>query len=126
MQELTRINRNVYTDVLPHDSEFDAVVCAGDFHAVAIATLVASQADKPLIAVCMEYHDCTVQHAVIYGTIKPGLRYLYVDDLFAFGRSLSTVFRYFRQCGDDLKGYEPAQIVATYEATSRDYRTVSQ
>jgi phosphoribosylpyrophosphate synthetase len=119
MPGLTKITNNAFDDIVGHGhrDEFDAIVCAGDMHGVAIASAIAAQIDKPLMIVCTQQHDCCVSHIVMIGEVSPTMRFLYVDDMFAFGASLKHAFGYMNQSA-------PAKIVATYEAMTRTYAKV--
>jgi orotate phosphoribosyltransferase-like protein len=102
-------------DLRSHWDEFDAVVCAGDFHGVAMAAVVAAVLDKPLMIVCRDPRN-TVSLIVPVGALDfHRMRYLYVDDAFTFGESLAKVFAYLDSSGT------PAPVVATYEVTTRTY-----
>ena len=126
MNPLTKVASDMMDDLLPHVSEFDAIVCGGDFHGLAIAAILSASLAKPLIAVCRRTdHGCVIQHSVCYGDIDPKMRFLYVDDFFTMGRTLATVFEYMNQTQGYLPGYPPANIVAAYEATTREYRKVN-
>jgi orotate phosphoribosyltransferase len=114
---LTEITRQAETDIVKHNDEFDAIVCAGDMHGVAIASGIATLMGKPLMIVCTQAHDCCVSHIVMIGDALPTMRFLYVDDMFAFGHSLKHVFDYMNQSA-------PCAITATYEASTRTYAKV--
>lgn len=114
---LTRIQLRARRDLLAHADEFDAIVTAGDMHGISIGALVAAELDKPLMIVCTSQHECVVSHIVTIGDVTPDMRYLYVDDFFAFGHSLQHVFTYMNQS-------DHAPIVATYEACKYQYRRI--
>lgn len=117
------------TDLTPHAETFDAIVCGGDHHGIAVAAVIASRLDKPLMIVCMSRHNCVVSHITCIGETLPSHRLLYVDDWFSMGATKRFVqralrrrhhpFRYFAQSG------EPVPIVATYAATTREYREIT-
>jgi hypothetical protein len=118
---LTAASITALADLTPHAGEFDAILCGGDYHGIALAAIVASGLDKPLMAVCQDEHNCCVQHTVCYGDVTPTMRWLYVDDFFGYGRTLATVFRYMNQVRQYKPDYPAANIVATYEVTPRAY-----
>jgi adenine/guanine phosphoribosyltransferase-like PRPP-binding protein len=118
MATLSEIRQTALDDLSPHDEEFDAIVCAGDMHGVAIAANVASAFGVPLMIVCTQAHDCCVSHIVMIGDVTPTMRFLYVDDMFAFGASKRHVFDYMNQSA-------PCAIVGTYEAMTRAYSEVT-
>lgn len=112
---LTEALWNAAGDLDPHRDEFDAVVCAGDFHGTALAAVIAAAFDKPLMIVCRDPRN-TVSLIVPIGDVDfHRTRFLYVDDAFTFGKSLREVFDYMDSCG------EPAPVVATYEVTTRKF-----
>jgi len=118
---------NAMADLAEHRDEFDAILTGGDFHGLALGAIIAAAFDKPMMSVCQQNdHGCTVQHTVCYGDVTPGMRWLYVDDFFGFGRTLSTVFTYMNQVQQHVPGYPPANIVATYEATPRKYELLGE
>lgn len=121
---LTQTAVDMHDDVIKHIDEFDAIVCGGDFHGLILGGLLSADTGKPLIAVCSDHHTCTVQHSVTYGDIDPRMRFLYVDDFFTMGRTLATVFEYMNQTCKYVPDYPKANIVATYEATTREYKTL--
>lgn len=100
--------------LLDHVAEFDAIVCAGDMHGIALASIASAYLWKPLMIVCTGNHDCVVSHIVMIGDIHPEMRFLYVDDMFAFGASKNHVFTYMNQSTH-------SNIVATYEHSTREY-----
>lgn len=104
-------------DLLPHIREFDAIVSAGDFHGMALGSVAAAALWKPLMLVCAKSHDDVVSHIVCIGDIHPEMRFLYLDDFFAFGASLAHVMAYMNQS-------KKANIVATYEYVTRDYQVI--
>ena len=119
-------------DLQPHLGEFNAVVCGGDHHGIGVASVIAAVYDLPLMIVCMERHRCVVSHITCIGEARPDMRYLYVDDWFNMGatkrhvfgrirrrRFLARAFRYFAQSGE----YVP--VVATYAATTREYKEIT-
>ncbi len=125
---LFQVTMNALDDLLPHAGTFDAIVCGGDHHGIAIAASIASAVNKPLMIVCMSRHACVVSHITCIGDTLPTMRFLYVDDWLQFGATKRFVLRclrrsarqraftYFAQSG------EPFKIVATYAATLREYR----
>lgn len=129
---LTDTQGQAYVDLVRHKDEFDAVVCGGDHHGIAMAAVIAAQFGKPLMIVCMERHRCVVSHITCIGETLPSHRLLYVDDWFSMGatkrhvlsrlrrrRALTRVFRYFAQSG------EPVPVVATYAAVTREYKEIT-
>ena len=56
---------------------------------------------------------------ITIGDVDPRMRFLYVDDFFSFGATLKHTFEYMNQS-------RPANIVATYEAVTREYTPVRQ
>lgn len=116
-EPLREYRKQVAKDLSAHCGEWDAVVCAGDMHGVALATVVAEEFDLPLMIVCARAFDHVVSSIVTIGKVSPTMRFLYVDDFFSFGASLAHVFKYMNQS-------RPARIVATYEAETRDYNSV--
>ena len=106
-------------DLARYAETFDAIVCGGDHHGIAVAAAIAAQLDKPLMIVCMSRHDCVVSHITCIGEALPSHRYLYVDDWFSFGATKKFVFDYFAQSG------EPVPVVATYAATTREYKEIT-
>lgn len=120
--ELAVAKDAMLADLIPHMHEFDAVACAGDFHGVALASLVAAGLYMPLVIVCQPHHDvqptethqCVVSHIVMIGEFHPAMRVLYVDDMFSWGKSLKHVRDYVDQS-------EQANLVATYEYLTRKY-----
>lgn len=116
MNPLTEMVAGVCEDLEPHAGDFDAVVAAGDFHGMALGAVVASVFDKPLMLVCRDPRN-TVSLIVPIGDCNfRSMRYLYVDDVFTFGKSLHEVFSYLDSCG------EPAPVVATYEVNTRTWK----
>jgi orotate phosphoribosyltransferase len=111
---LTAITQRAWYDLLPHEDEFDAIVCAGDMHGVAIASAIASVLERPLMIVCVRDHACVDSHIVTIGDVDPRMRFLYVDDWFSFGASKKRTFAYMNQSAK-------ARIVATYAAATREY-----
>ncbi len=107
-------------DILPHVSEFDAVLVGGDMHAVAIGASLAVALGKPLTMVCSRKHACVVEHAVIFDDVRATDRYLYLDDLFRLGETKRFVFAKVNAMA------HPEGIVATYEACFRSYKTVKE
>lgn len=126
---LATTRTEAYFDLLAHKEEFDAVVCGGDHHGIAVAAVIAAMLNKPLMIVCMSRHNCVVSHITCIGETLPSHRLLYVDDWFSMGATKRFVhralrrkhhpFRYFAQSG------EPVPIVATYAATTREYREIT-
>lgn len=119
MTPLTLMIGDAADDLEPFASDWDAVVCAGDFHGVAMASVIASMFDKPLLMICRDPRN-TVSLIVNIGDVDfHNMRYLYVDDAFTFGKSLAEVFAYMNSSG------QPAPVVATYEVTTRKYKEVT-
>jgi len=130
---LAEITRNASRDLEAHTAEFDAIVVAGDMHGAPIGALIASALDKPLMIVCTKRHACCVSHIVMIGDITPTMRFLYADDMFAFGASKRHVLAYMTKNSrrailrrrHRLFAYmtqsAPCAIVATYEASTRIY-----
>lgn len=116
--ELAVTHDGICRDLIPHMSEFDAIVCAGDVHGIALAAIASAATWKPLMIICTHDHNCVVSHIVMIGEIHPEMRFLYVDDMFSFGASLKHVMDYMHQS-------EKANVVATYEYMTREYRRVS-
>jgi orotate phosphoribosyltransferase-like protein len=119
MNPLTEMVAGVCEDLEPHAGEFDAIVCAGDFHGVALAAVIASVFDKPLMMICRDPRNTQSLIVPIGDLDFHRMRYLYVDDAFTFGKSLRNVFDYVNSCG------EPAPITATYEVNTRKYKEVT-
>jgi hypothetical protein len=99
-----------------HDNDIDAIVVGGDHHAIASGMLAADAMNKPLMIVCQADHKCVDSHITTIGDITPGMRFLYVDDFYSFGSTKAKTFAYMNQS-------EPANIVATYQATTDTYTT---
>jgi orotate phosphoribosyltransferase len=118
LNQLSEIVQNAADDLKPHFPGFDAIVCAGDMHGVAIAAGIAARMNKLLMIVCTQQHDCCVSHIVMIGDVLPTMRFLYVDDMFSFGHSLKHVFDYMNQSA-------PCAIVGTYETSTRTYAKVN-
>lgn len=114
---LTRTKDCMVSDLMPHVTDFDAIVCAGDFHGVTLAAIAAAFMGKPLVIVCTHDHTDVVSHIEVIGEFDPRMRLLYVDDFFALGASLRRTLDYLNQS-------KPANVVATYEAQIRDYQAV--
>jgi orotate phosphoribosyltransferase len=113
---LTQVWDNAVQDLRQHRGKFDAIVCAGDFHGVALSAVIASMLDKPLMIICRDPRN-TVSLIVPVGDVDFHRdRFLYVDDAFTFGKSLREVFDYMDSSGT------PAPVVATYEVTTREYK----
>jgi orotate phosphoribosyltransferase-like protein len=133
---LTQINIDAWNDLDQHRREFDAIVCAGDMHGAPIGGVIAAVMDKPLMVVCTKRHKCCVSHIVMIGDILPTMRFLYVDDMFAFGASKRHVFTYMTKSGPRailrrrhrlftyMTQSAPCAIVGTYEASTRTYAKV--
>jgi len=115
--ELGKVHDAILTDLLPHHTEFDGIVTAGDMHGVALGAVAAAGLWLPFMAICQGDHSCVVSHIVMFGEIHPDMRMLYLDDMFAFGASLAHVMGYMSQS-------ETPNIVATYEYSRRLYRPV--
>lgn len=115
--DIATMKDQICADLIPHMSEFDAVVCAGDVHGVALSALAAAGTWKPLMIVCTHDHACVVSHIVMLGEIHPEMRFLYMDDMFAFGVSLAHVMEYMNRSAH-------ANVIATYEFSTRDYRSL--
>lgn len=135
MEPLTQITEDAEDDLRDHLSEYDAIVCAGDMHGAAIGATIAARLNKPLMIVCTKQHRCCVSHIVMIGDILPSMRFLYVDDMFAFGASLRHTFTFMKNNSRRLARNRtrlfaymnqsaPCAIVATYEASTRTYRKV--
>lgn len=113
---LTQAMQDAWWDLNPHIDDFDAIVCAGDFHGVALSAAIAGFLHKPLMIICRDPRN-TVSLIVPIGEVDfRDSRFLYVDDAFTFGRSLAEVFAYMDSSGT------PAPVVATYEVTTREYK----
>ncbi len=132
LNQLSEIVQNAADDLKPHLPGFDAIVCAGDMHGVAIAAGIAARINKPLMIVCTKNHKCCVSHIVMIGDITPGMRFLYVDDMFAFGASKRHVFDYSKRAAKRrsrvfryMTQSAPCTIVGTYEAMTRTYAKVN-
>lgn len=121
--QLTRDKDAMAHVLLLHQHEFDAIVTAGDFHGVALASIAAAYLDVPLLVIChgsvhsQDRHDCTVSHMVMFGEIHPEMRFLYIDDMFSFGKSWAHVRDYMNQS-------ERSNIVARYEHLKREYTRI--
>jgi orotate phosphoribosyltransferase len=131
-EPLTEININARDDLQAHSKEYDAIVTAGDMHGVAIGAAISALMNKPLMIVCTKAHKCCVSHIVMIGDITPDMRFLYVDDMFAFGASKRHVFDYAKRAAKRrgrvfryMTQSEPCTIVATYEAMTRTYAKVN-
>jgi hypothetical protein len=136
MEPLTEITRDAEDDLADHLGDFDAVVCAGDMHGAAIGATIAARLNKPLMIVCTKQHRCCVSHIVMIGDILPSMRFLYVDDMFAFGASLRHTFTFMRKNSRRaitrhrrrlfayMNQSAPCAIVGTYEASTRTYTKV--
>ncbi len=119
---------NAANDLARYAETFDAIVCGGDHHGIAVAAVIASRLNKPLMIVCMSRHNCVVSHITCIGECLPSHRLLYVDDWFSMGATKRFVhralrrrnhpFRYFAQSG------EPVPVVATYAATTRTFKEI--
>lgn len=105
----------VSRDLVHHTSEWDAIVCGGDHHAIALGMTVAAATDKPLMIVCQDSHECVMSHITVIGDVTPTMRFLYVDDFYSFGATKAKTYSYFDQS-------EKANVVACYQATTREYR----
>jgi orotate phosphoribosyltransferase len=132
LNPLSEIVQNASDDLREHFPAFDAIVSAGDMHGVAIAAGIAARLNKPLMIVCTKNHKCCVSHIVMIGEITPDMRFLYVDDMFAFGASKRHVFDYAKRAAKRrgrvfryMTQSEPCTIVATYEAMTRTYAKVN-
>lgn len=113
---LTSIKDTMIQDLMPHVNEWHAIVCAGDFHGMALGAIAAAMLGKPLALVCTHQHEEVVSHIVILGEqeFDPDGPLLYLDDMFTLGASLANTMAYLSQS-------RPANIVATYEAMKRRY-----
>lgn len=118
MPTLTAYHRNIVDDLSAHTPEFDAIVVGGDMHAVAIGAVAAAALGKSLMTVCTCQHDCVVSHIVTIGDVDPRMRFLYMDDFYSFGATKRSTFDYMRQS-------DTPNIVATYQAITRDYVKVT-
>lgn len=112
--ELGLAQERMCVDLWPHITEFDGIVTAGDFHGVALGSLVSASLGKPLMIVCAQPHGEVVSHIVTIGDVHPDMRWLYVDDFCAFGASWAYVSGY-------LSLSEPANVVARYQYLKRQY-----
>lgn len=115
---LTAAKEAMTCDLTPHAHEFDAIVCAGDFHGVALAAVAAAKLSKTLVIVCKQAHGDSAPQVKALGEFRPEMRLLYVDDFFCLGAS-------WRHVADWLARYGQATVVATYAAQVRDYRQVA-
>jgi len=115
MSPLTELVWNASEDLWPHRAEFDAVVCAGDFHGMCLGAVIAAALDKPLMLVCRDREVPTQSLITTIGECRPDGRYLYVDDWFWGGASLRNVFAYMNQSAR-------SPVVATYECNTRAYK----
>ena len=113
---LREIKDKAWADLRVHEREFDAIVCAGDFHGVAISAAIAADFGVPLMMICRDKQIPTQSLIVCIGDCAPDLRYLYVDDFFQFGHSLRAVFDYLDSSGNR------APVVATYEAITGTWK----
>jgi orotate phosphoribosyltransferase len=109
---LREIRDKAWADLRVHERDFDAIVCAGDFHGVAVSAAIASDFGVPLMMICRAPNLPTQSLIVTIGECTPDLRYLYIDDFFTFGHSLRSVFDYIDSSGT------PAPVVATYEVNT--------
>jgi hypothetical protein len=107
--------QNALNDLAAHAHKWDAIVCGGDHHAIALGMTVAIELMKPLMIVCQERHDCVISHITTIGDVTPSMRFLYVDDFYSFGATKAKTYEYFNQS-------EYANVVACYQATTREYR----
>lgn len=112
---LAGLLKQAIEDLADHLEEFDAIVCAGDFHGLALGAVIAAILDKPYMMVCRDQHIPTQSLIVTIGDCGPKMRYLYVDDWFWGGATLRRVFDYMNQSAT-------SPIVATYECTTRTYK----
>jgi orotate phosphoribosyltransferase len=114
---LREIALDAMAELEPRLGDFDAIVCAGDMHGLALGAAISAFAGKPLMMVCRDPRTFTVSLINTFGDCKPrGQRYLYVDDWFTFGKTLREVFDYLDSSG------EPAPVVATYEVNTRTWK----
>jgi hypothetical protein len=74
-------------DLCKHENDYDAIVVAGDAHAISLGASISTLTGKPLLIVYPDGHDCTVSLVVSLGNVNTGMRFLYVDDYFPFGAS---------------------------------------
>ena len=105
------------TDFKSVHEEFDAIVTGCDPHATALGAIAAAITGKPLMVVCQEPHKCRLSDITTIGDVDPRMRFVYVDDFFAFGATLRKTFDYMNQSAR-------ANIVATYEAVTRTYNRI--
>lgn len=112
---LTQAQFNAWHDLVPHEGEYDYIVCAGDFHGTALAGAIAAFLNKPLMIVCRDRDIPTQSLIVTIGDCDPKGRALYIDDFAEFGASLKAVFAYMNQSAK-------APVVATYMCTTRTYK----
>lgn len=117
--ELATAHDNICRDLIPRMGEFDAIVCAGDVHGIALASIAAAATWRPLMIICTHDHNCVVSHIVMFGEIHPEMNFLYMDDMFSFGASRKHVFDYMGQSGK-------CNIVATYEYLTREYKRIDE
>jgi len=106
-------------DLCKHEDDYDAIVVAGDMHAVALGASISTLTGKPLMIVCTEHHDCVVSHIVTLGATRPYMRFLYVDDFFAYGASYRHTMDYMNQSAR-------TSIVATYEVDTATYTELKE
>lgn len=117
---LTVVKEAMTGDLLGHEREWDAVICANDFHGVALAAVAAAKLAKPLVVVGTTPHDGSPpQVLVLGGQLHPGMRFLYVDDFFCLGASWRHVTGW-------LAARFRGIITATYAAQVRDYQPTDQ
>lgn len=116
---LTQAKTAMINDLLPHAHKVDAVICAGDFHGVALAAVAAARLCKPLGIVCASPHGTVASPLLAIGELPPRARLLYVDDFFCLGASLRHVLDWLARSGD---GYE---LAATYAAQERSYQQLT-
>jgi hypothetical protein len=108
-------------DLCKHEDDYDAIVVAGDAHAISLGASISTLTGKPLMIVYPDGHDCAVSVIVTIGAVSPSQRFLYVDDYFAFGASK-------KHTTDFMLSYmnqsEHAPIVATYEVDTGTYKEI--
>lgn len=114
------VNNAVADLAIPHgDDKFNAVLCAGDMHGIAIASAVAMRLNLPLLVACSHQHDCVVQHSVTFGDIPMNAKFCYIDDFFMAGGSI-------RHAVSMVDRLSQARITYCYEASFRRSRELGQ
>lgn len=105
-------------DIGPYAGEWDAIVCASDFHGVALAAVAAAHVWKTLVVVTPQCNGGG--EPLVIGHYEPGMRLMYADDFFRLGASKRVV--------QDWVATQPGTVItATYAAQQREYlRTVDQ